>query len=125
MTTPARTHWLLGSHCLGGDVDRRYKKSRPAQAPVSNPWRCGFHAYLKALMELPDCVPDHDWLQAEQSLAAWHRSFVPPELRSTRLADLPVLCTAQPAGTNQPLRQLANDPVVLCGHRPSSNGNFI
>ena len=112
---PAAAHplWSLGCQWLGREVDGRSSAAGPARAEVSSPWRYGFHATLKAPLQLREGVQAQDWLQAVHRLAARHRPFMLPDLQVSRLADFLVLGTVQPVGANHPLRRLADDCVLL------------
>lgn len=111
--TPPAGHalWPLGCAWLGRDPARRPPYPGPARADVSEPWRYGFHATLKAPMRLATGISESVFLAAVRGVARSHAVFEMPALELGMLAGFLALRPRTPPAPGDALRRLADDCV--------------
>lgn len=106
---PGHALWRAGCAWLGRDARAGQPLARPAQAAVSEPWRYGFHATLKAPMRLRESVSAADLRQALQSIAGETPGFALPRLQVGWLSGrFLALRPSEPIDARHPLRRLAD-----------------
>ena len=111
---PADGHplWRAGCDWLGRDPALGPPHAGPARPCVSEPWRYGFHATLKAPMRLAAGVSEATFLAAVRGVARGHTAFPMPRLEVAGLADFLALRPDTPLSAEHPLRRLADDCVT-------------
>lgn len=109
---PPREHplWLAGCAWLGRDPEFDAPGRAPAYA--TRPWRYGFHATLKAPLQLVPGRSEEDFLQLAAALAARTRAFTMPRLQVARLDNFLALRPAEAIDAAHPLQRLADDSVT-------------
>lgn len=103
--------WVAGCAWLGRDA-RTVPAPPPARPGVLHPWRYGWHATLKAPMQLVEGASEVAWLDAVASLAARHTSFDMPALHIAPLVDFLAVQPRETLAAQHPLRRLADDCVL-------------
>jgi Protein of unknown function (DUF1045) len=110
---PASEHplWQAGCSWLGRDPSQ-VPAPPPASPAVRSPWRYGWHATLKAPIQLRDGECESRWLDAVATLAAEHGAFEMPTLHVAQVDDFLALSPERLLEATHPLRRLADRCVV-------------
>lgn len=120
--TPEAHHplWLAGCAWLGRDPGAAGVAAAPAPPParahVSEPWRYGFHATLKAPMRLAAGARRDEFLASVERLARRGHEFPMPALQLDWLDRFIAIRPQQPLAERAPLQQLANACVAELDH---------
>src|SRR5438067_3616826 len=106
---PVREHPLWGAGCawLGRDAERD-DASLPQRHGMSEPRRYGFHATLKAPLELRAGATADGFIDAVAALAARCENFAMPRLAVAWLADFMALRPVEALAADHSLRRLAD-----------------
>lgn len=110
---PDATHplWSAGCSWLGRTADGS-SEALPSRTETALPWRYGWHATLKAPMQLATGVSEARWRDAVAGVAAQHTAFSMPLLAVAPLGDFLALRPVWPLLPAHPLRRLADDCVL-------------
>ena len=102
--------WRAGCTWLGRDA-RAGQPAGSAPEGRSEPWRYGFHATLKAPIQLREGHCETAWLDAVAAVAQRHQVFSLPPLQVALLSDFLALRPHDEPAPGTPLRRLADDCV--------------
>lgn len=108
--------WAAGLTWLGRDPCEPAGGAGPAREHVSEPWRYGFHATLKAPMRLAPGMTRDDFLASVERLARRGHEFGMPALQLDWLDRFIAIRPQHPLAERSPMQQLANACVVELDH---------
>jgi hypothetical protein len=108
--------WPLGCAWLGRDPRDVATAAGPARAHVTEPWRYGLHATLKAPMRLAAGCSRDDFLASVERLARRGHEFQMPPLQVDWMDRFIAIRPAQALAERAPLQQLADACVVELDH---------